>query len=101
MSTPDPSGASPARKARIPRRLAFVLAPFLILIAHGVLPSAISLLGPWYGWADGSPAVWNLLGLAPVAVGVTGFVLMPAASDPLEQYRRLARVRERMTTPLG
>lgn len=36
-----------------------------------------------------------------VDVGVKGFVLMPAASDPLEQYRRLARVRERMTTRLG
>ncbi|WP_253258132.1 LLM class flavin-dependent oxidoreductase [Pseudonocardia sp. N23] len=35
-----------------------------------------------------------------VAAGVRGFVLMPAASDPLEQFRRLARVRERMTTSL-
>ncbi|RTL69775.1 MAG: LLM class flavin-dependent oxidoreductase [Pseudonocardiaceae bacterium] len=35
-----------------------------------------------------------------VAAGVQGFVLMPAASDPLEQFRRLARVRERMTNSL-
>src|SRR5258708_244037 len=57
MSTPEPSGASPARKAGVPRRLAFILAPFLLLVAHGVLPWAISLLGPWHGWTDGSPAV--------------------------------------------
>ena len=54
MSTPEPSGASPARKAGVPRRLAFVLAPLLFLVAHGVLPWAISLLGPWYGWTDDS-----------------------------------------------
>ena len=35
-----------------------------------------------------------------VAAGVQGFVLMPAASDPLEQFRRLARVRERMANSL-
>src|SRR5262249_36275696 len=63
MSTLDPSGASPAPKAGVPRRLAFVLAPFLFVVAHGLLPGAISLLGPWYGWTDGSPGVWNLLGL--------------------------------------
>ena len=27
------------------------------------------MLGPRYGWANGSPAVWNLFGLVPVAVG--------------------------------
>jgi hypothetical protein len=70
MSTPEPSGTGPARKAGIPRHLAFALAPFLFLVAHGVLPWAISLLGPWCVWRDGSPAVWNLLGLVPVAIGV-------------------------------
>ena len=36
-----------------------------------------------------------------VSAGARGFVLMPASSDPLDQFRRLARVRERMATPLG
>jgi protein-S-isoprenylcysteine O-methyltransferase Ste14 len=44
---------------------------FLVVIplVHGVVPWAISLLGPWYGWLDRVPAVWNLLGLVPVAAG--------------------------------
>ena len=91
MSTPEPSGASPARKAGIPRRLAFGLAPFLFLVAHGVLPWAISLLGPWYGWTDGSPAVWNLLGLVPVAVGVLGLLWLT-----VNGYAQYAQVPERV-----
>jgi protein-S-isoprenylcysteine O-methyltransferase Ste14 len=91
MSTPEPSGASPARKARIPRRLAFVLFPPLFLVAHGVLPWAISLLSPWYGWTDGSPAVWNLLGLVPVTVGVMGLLWLT-----VNGYAQYARVPERV-----
>jgi len=91
MSTPEPSGASLARKARIPRRLAFVLFPPLFLVAHGVLPWAISLLGPWYGWTDGSPAVWNLLGLVPVAVGVMGLLWLT-----VNGYAQYAQVPERV-----
>src|SRR5262245_28845326 len=91
MSTPEPSGASPARKAGIPRRLAVVLAPPLFLVAHGVLPWAISLLGPWYGWTDGSPTVWNLLGLVPVAVGVMGLLWLT-----VNGYAQIAQVPERV-----
>jgi protein-S-isoprenylcysteine O-methyltransferase Ste14 len=73
MSTPAPSNSSPARKVGISRRLALVLSPLVCLVAiplaHGVLPWAISLLGTWYGWTDGNPAAWNLLGLVPVAAG--------------------------------
>ena len=74
MSTPEPSGPGPARKAGIPRHLAFVLFPPLFVVAHGVLPWAISRLGARYGWTDGNPAVWNLLGLVPVAAGVMALV---------------------------
>jgi protein-S-isoprenylcysteine O-methyltransferase Ste14 len=91
VSTPEPSGASPARKAGIPRHLAFVLAPFLLLVAHGVLPWAISLLGPWYGWTDGSPAVWNLLSLVPVALGVMGLLCLT-----VNGYAHFAQVPERV-----
>src|SRR5262245_42612330 len=74
MSVPEASGASSTRKAGISRRLAIVLSPFVCLVGfplvHGVVPWALSLLGPWYGWADGNPAVWNLFGLVPVAIGI-------------------------------
>lgn len=49
------------------------MGPVVFLVAiplvHGVVPWAISLLGPWYGWLDGLPAVWNLLGLVAVLAG--------------------------------
>ena len=94
MSTLEPSGASPARKAGVPRRLAFLLAPFLLLVAHGVLPWAISLLGPWHGWTDGSPAVWNLLGLVPVVIGVVGLLWLIGNG-----YAHYSQVPERVELP--
>jgi protein-S-isoprenylcysteine O-methyltransferase Ste14 len=58
----------------IPRRVARALGLLVFLVAiplvHGVLPWAISLFGYWYGWVDGRPALWNLLGLLPVSAGV-------------------------------
>jgi protein-S-isoprenylcysteine O-methyltransferase Ste14 len=56
-----------------------------------VLPWAISLLGPWYGWTDDSPAVWNLLGLIPVAVGVMGLFWLTVVG-----YALYAQVPERV-----
>ncbi|MFO0808876.1 MAG: isoprenylcysteine carboxylmethyltransferase family protein [Gemmataceae bacterium] len=91
MSMPEPSGASPARKAGIPRRLAFVLAPPLFLVAHGVLPWAVSLLGPGYGWTDGNPAIWNLLGLVPVAFGLVVLLWLT-----INGYTYFAQVPERV-----
>jgi protein-S-isoprenylcysteine O-methyltransferase Ste14 len=90
--TPDPS---PVRKGGIPRRLVLVLSPLVWLVAiplaHGVVPWALSLLGPWYGWTDGSPAVWNLLGLVPVAVGVVVLVWLP-----VHGYTQTAQIPERV-----
>jgi len=63
----------PPRPAGIPRWLAIALAPIVGLVGfpvvHAGIPWALSNLGPRYGWADGGPAGWNLLGYAPVAVG--------------------------------
>ena len=61
------------RPAGIPRWLALALAPVVWLVAlpvvHAGIPWALSHLGPRYGWADGGPSGWNLLGCVPVAVG--------------------------------
>jgi protein-S-isoprenylcysteine O-methyltransferase Ste14 len=73
VNAPEAPEVKPARKASLPRWAVLALAPFVWLIAiplvHGVVPYAISLLGPRYGWTDGSYAAWNLLGLVPVAAG--------------------------------
>ena len=65
---------SPESKARnrvtIPRWIAVILALFtwlvVIPLAHGVVPWAVSTLVPRYGWDNGSPGIWNWLGLIPV-----------------------------------
>ena len=68
--SPEPR---PPRPAGIPRWLALALAPVVWLVAvpavHAGIPWALSHLGPRYGWADGGPSGWNLLGCVPVAVG--------------------------------
>jgi protein-S-isoprenylcysteine O-methyltransferase Ste14 len=49
------------------------LAPAVWLVAvpavHAGIPWALSHLGPRYGWDDGEPAAWNLLGCIPAAGG--------------------------------
>ena len=60
-----------------PKRTKF-LSPWiaypLALIVWEVLPWALSLLTPRYGWVAGHPSPWNLLGLIPVLVGTTGLI---------------------------
>jgi protein-S-isoprenylcysteine O-methyltransferase Ste14 len=68
------SAESPgSRPAGIPRRLVLALAPAVWVVgvpaAHAGIPWALSHLGPRYGWADGGPSGWNLLGYVPVAAG--------------------------------
>lgn len=46
----------------------------LALFVWGVLPWAISWLAPHYGWIAGRPSAWNLLGLIPALVGITGLL---------------------------
>jgi len=62
------------RTITIPRWAAVASGPLVFLVAiplvHGVLPWAISSYGHRYGWTDGHPAPWNLLGLLPVLAGV-------------------------------
>ncbi len=74
MSAPQPPPTPPAPKTNVPR-WSF---PFIFLAGglavHVVLPWAISLITPRYGWVDGLPGLFNLLALIPVAVGMAGMV---------------------------
>ncbi len=83
------------RSFSLSRRLALVLSPLVYLVAiplaHGVLPWAISLLGPRYGWAHGRASVWNLLGVLPVASGVVVLIWLTA-----EGYAHSAQLPERV-----
>ena len=46
----------------------------IVLIIMIVLPWAVSLLGPRYGWHQGMPETWNWAGLIVVAMGLTMYV---------------------------
>ena len=81
----------PPRPTGIPRWLAIALAPVVGLVAipavHAGIPSVLSHLGARYGWADGGPAGWNLVGYVPVAVGAVLLVWIMVFG--FSQYRNL------------
>jgi len=46
----------------------------LALLVWVVMPWAISSLTAHYGWRAGRPGLWNLIGLIPVLIGITGLI---------------------------
>jgi protein-S-isoprenylcysteine O-methyltransferase Ste14 len=71
MSTSNvPKNGQPKRAKFLSPWLAYPLA----LIVWEGLPWVISLLAPRYGWTEGRPDLWNLLGLLPVLVGTAGLL---------------------------
>src|SRR6266511_5249 len=69
-TTESPNQKSSKRVKFLSSWLAYPLA----LIVWEVLPWAISLLTPRYGWIEGRPSIWNLLGLIPVLIGTIGLL---------------------------
>ena len=78
MSAPEVSGGKQSRRIRISRRKGFFLGLLVVLVVYptvlGVLPWALSLLTPRYGWTGSGPGIWNLLGLIPVVAGTAGLL---------------------------
>ena len=72
MRTPDVSNNKDSKRTDIPGWMAVIIGLFFWLIllplVHAGLPWALSLFIPRYGWIDGLPATWNLLGLIPVVL---------------------------------
>jgi protein-S-isoprenylcysteine O-methyltransferase Ste14 len=72
MNTTEHSNQRSSKRSGIPRWLVLVVALIFWLVGvpifYGVLPWAISLLTPRYGWSEGRPTNWNLLGLIPVVL---------------------------------
>jgi protein-S-isoprenylcysteine O-methyltransferase Ste14 len=46
----------------------------LLTLVHGLVPWAISLLGPRYGWTEGRPGIGNWPGLVLIILGAAGLV---------------------------
>lgn len=78
MSRPEVPDGKRSKRPSMPRWMALIAALLVwvvgVPLAHGVIPWAISLLTPRYGWAEGRPGIWNLLGLIPISVGTAGLV---------------------------
>jgi len=93
VSEPEVPDEKTSNEVSLPRWLALVLGFFAFLIAiplvHCALPWAISLLTPRYGWTEGKPGIWNLLGLVAVVsailcliwIMVLGFARTPEKVD--------------------
>ena len=74
----------PSSRFSLSRHTALILAPFVWLVGisfvHGVVPWAISLMTPRYGWAGGRPSIGNLLGVVPIIAGVACLIWVFALS---------------------
>jgi protein-S-isoprenylcysteine O-methyltransferase Ste14 len=65
MDTPDSPKEIPSWAALI---IALIFWVILLPLVHAGIPWALSFLRPRYGWTDGRPGTWNLLGLIPIAL---------------------------------
>jgi len=55
---------------KLPRWAIPIVWTAIVLVIMGLLPWAVSLIGPRIGWREGAPAAWNLVGLVVVAGGL-------------------------------
>jgi protein-S-isoprenylcysteine O-methyltransferase Ste14 len=77
------SNTPESRQTKKPRYVPLWQAFPLAIFVWVVLPGAIALLTPHLGWESGRPGAWNLVGLVPVLIGLTGlFWGMLAHSAP-------------------
>ena len=57
------------KRALLPRWVALILTPVILLLGHVVVPQQLSLLSSRHGWAHEGQGWFNLLGLIPIGAG--------------------------------
>lgn len=81
MNTTENPNQEQLKRKSIPLWVGFIAALFV----WEVIPWAISLLMPRYGWTADRPGAWNFLGLIPVVIGNFGLfwgILAHSAQTP-------------------
>ena len=74
MNRPSQHTRPPAKRRLLPRWMALILTPVVLLLGHVAVPLQLSLLSARHGWAHGGPGWLNLLGLIPIAAGAAFLV---------------------------
>jgi protein-S-isoprenylcysteine O-methyltransferase Ste14 len=59
------------REIFLPRWAVPLVWGIIVLVIQILLPWIIAKFGSRYGWSQGTPAFWNSIGLAGVAIGIT------------------------------
>ena len=62
------------KRVLLPRGVALILTPVILLLGHVVVPQQLSLLSSRHGWAQEGPGWFNLLGLIPIGAGAAFLV---------------------------
>ena len=74
MNRPSQHTRPPAKRRLLPRWMALILTPVVLLLGHVAVPQQLSLLSARHGWAHGGPGWLNLLGLIPIGAGAAFLV---------------------------
>ena len=75
MNRPSQYRRAPAKRPLLPRWMALILTPVVLLLGHVAVPQQLSLLSARHGWTHGGPPGWlNLLGVIPIAAGAAFLV---------------------------
>ena len=74
MNRPSQHTRAPARRRRLPRWIALILTPVVLVLGHVAVPHQLSLLSARHGWVHGEPGWLNLLGVIPIAAGAAFLV---------------------------
>jgi protein-S-isoprenylcysteine O-methyltransferase Ste14 len=74
MNSPSKHTRAPATRWHLPRWMALILTPVVLLLGQVIVPQQLSLLSARHGWAHGGPGWLNLLGVIPIAAGAAFLV---------------------------
>jgi protein-S-isoprenylcysteine O-methyltransferase Ste14 len=96
MITPSVPDGELSHRIRISRRTGLILSLVAVLIVYPfmfvVVPWALTVSTPRFGWTEQNPATWILFGLIPVVAGCAGLVWVFGVM--LAQFPKLPEVVE-------